>query len=46
MAPHMGTAKWSSYIEGVLGERTEMTWPRPRPRDVREEASWRHLRWV
>lgn len=46
IAPHIGMANWSSYIEGVLGERTDMTWPLPKPMEVREDASWRQRRWV
>ena len=41
-APAMGTAKWSSYMAGMLGATTDTTWPLPMPRDLMEEATWRH----
>ena len=46
MAPAIGTAKWSSYMAGILGAKIETTWPLFRPMDDRDEASWRHRRWV
>lgn len=38
-APTIGTAKWSSYMAGVLGAITETTWPLWMPMEEREEAS-------
>ena len=46
IAPDMGTAKWSSYMAGMLGAMTDTTWPLLMPSDDSDEASWRHRRWV
>ncbi|RHN56789.1 hypothetical protein MtrunA17_Chr5g0433251 [Medicago truncatula] len=46
IAPVKGTAKWSSYMAGMLGAMTETTLPRRIPKEVMAEASWRHRLWV
>lgn len=46
IAPVKGTANWSSYMAGMLGAMAETTFPRRIPREVIEEASWRHRLWV
>jgi hypothetical protein len=44
MALAMGTAKWSSYMAGTLGDRTETTWPRLMPSDEIDEATrWKGI---
>ena len=46
MAPAIGTANWSSYIAGVLGERTETTSDLPIPSDDRDDATRKQRRFV
>lgn len=39
IAPDIGTAKWSSYMAGMLGAITETTWPVLIPKEDSDDAN-------